>query len=83
MHCSIAPSLLMFARLAAGEVVNDVKHTFFGYPDNSPPGAGTAWDCGYGRGYTAGGDGSYYNPKTFASAPGEFGKQFIEYYSKN
>jgi hypothetical protein len=43
-------------------------------PDNSPPGAGTAYDCGYGRGFTAGGDGSYSNPHTFATAPGEFDK---------
>lgn len=39
-------------------------------PDNSPPGAGIAYDCG--RGYTAGGDGSYSDPLTFATAPGEF-----------
>ena len=28
--------------------------TFYGYPDNSPPGPGTAHDCG-GRNYIAGG----------------------------
>ena len=28
--------------------------TFYGYPDNSPPGPGTAHNCG-GRNYVAGG----------------------------
>ncbi len=43
-------------------------------PDNSPPGPATAYDCGYGRSYTAGGNGSYANPLMFATAPGEFDK---------
>ena len=34
--------------------------TFYGYPDNSPPGPAIAHDCG--RGYTAGG-----KPKAFPS----------------
>lgn len=33
---------------------SDVEITFYGYPDNSPPGAAIAYDCG--RGYTAGGE---------------------------
>lgn len=48
-----------------------VTHTFYGYPDNDPPGAGTAYNCG-GRNNIAGGTGTYSNPLTFASAPGEF-----------
>lgn len=28
--------------------------TFYGFPDNSPPGSGTAYNCG-GRNYIAGG----------------------------
>lgn len=48
-------------------------------PDNSPPGAGTAYSCGYGRGYTAGGKGTYADPLTFATAPGEFNKCEIIY----
>jgi len=45
--------------------------TFYGFPDNSPPGAGIAFDCG--RGFVASsGDGSYDNPVTMATAPGEF-----------
>jgi len=31
-----------------------VEITFYGYPDNSPPGASIAYDCG--RGYIAGGE---------------------------
>ncbi|KAI4655776.1 hypothetical protein J4E93_000491 [Alternaria ventricosa] len=40
------------------------------YPDNDPPGPATAYDCG--RNYEAGGTGTYADPLTFASAPGEF-----------
>lgn len=45
--------------------------TFYGYPDNSPPGASVAHDCG-GRDYLAGGTGTYADPVTFATAPGEY-----------
>ncbi|KAL8804330.1 MAG: hypothetical protein Q9182_002612 [Xanthomendoza sp. 2 TL-2023] len=48
-----------------------VIHTFYGYPDNDPPGPATAYNCG-GRNNVAGGSGTYSNPLTFASAPGEF-----------
>ncbi|RAL15826.1 uncharacterized protein BO97DRAFT_431591 [Aspergillus homomorphus CBS 101889] len=51
-------------------IVPKVSYTFYGYPDNDPPGADIAYDCG--RGYTAGGIGTYANPLTFATAPGEF-----------
>lgn len=62
--------------------------TFYGYPDNSPPGPGTAHNCG-GRNYVAGGmmlsqrllfhrlmilltgSGTYNDPLTIATAPGE------------
>lgn len=63
--------------------------TFYGWPDNDPPSAETAYDCG--RGYKTGGkhplsqlivhgrkavndagNGTYDNPLTAASAPGEF-----------
>ena len=39
-------------------------------PDISPAGALIAYDCG--RGYTAGGSGTYDDPRTMATAPGEF-----------
>lgn len=46
--------------------------TFYGFPDNSPPGPATAHNCG-GRNFVAStGDGSYENPGTMATAPGEF-----------
>lgn len=57
---------------SASNVVNNVHYTFYGFPDNSPPGPATAYTCGLGRGYTAGGDGSYDNPLTMATAPGEY-----------
>ncbi|KAJ5398340.1 hypothetical protein N7509_006453 [Penicillium cosmopolitanum] len=44
--------------------------TFYGFPDNSPPGSGTAYNCG-GRNYIAGGSGTYDDPVTIATAPGE------------
>ncbi|KAE8352703.1 hypothetical protein BDV28DRAFT_157661 [Aspergillus coremiiformis] len=50
--------------------VQDVAHTFYGFPDNDPPGSGIAYNCG--RGLTAGGVGTFNDPLTFASAPGEF-----------
>jgi hypothetical protein len=50
--------------------VTNVIHTFYGYPDNDPAGAATAYDCG--RNYIAGGTGTYSDPLTFASAQGEF-----------
>jgi hypothetical protein len=57
--------------------VTKVTHTFYGYPDNDPPGPSTAYDCG--RGYKAGGTGTYTDPLTFASAPGEFNQCEIIY----
>ncbi|KAL8737723.1 MAG: hypothetical protein Q9181_001408 [Wetmoreana brouardii] len=50
---------------------SNVIHTFYGYPDNDPPGPATAYNCG-GRNNIAGGSGTYGDPLTFASAPGEF-----------
>ncbi|KAK6819910.1 hypothetical protein RU639_006997 [Aspergillus parasiticus] len=45
-------------------------HTFYGFPDNDPPSCAISYDCG--RGLTAGGAGTFNDPLTFASAPGEF-----------
>ncbi|KAI4196065.1 MAG: hypothetical protein LQ348_002363 [Seirophora lacunosa] len=55
----------------ACSTIGGVTHTFYGYPDNDPPGPATAYNCG-GRNFVAGGSGTYSNPLTFASAPGEF-----------
>lgn len=55
---------------ASCSTVSGATHTFYGWPDNDPPGNGTAYDCG--RNYQAGGIGTYEDPLTFASAPGEF-----------
>ncbi|KAK5994293.1 hypothetical protein PT974_04765 [Cladobotryum mycophilum] len=51
--------------------------TFYGWPDNDPAGAGIAYDCG--RGYKAGGSGTYSDPITLATAPGELNKCEIVY----
>jgi hypothetical protein len=50
--------------------IQNAVHTFYGFPDNDPPGAAISYDCG--RGQTAGGAGTFNDPLTFASAPGEF-----------
>jgi hypothetical protein len=55
----------------ACSIVSGVTMTFYGYPDNSPPGAGTAYNCG-GRNYVAGGTGTYSDPLTFASDSSEY-----------
>jgi len=48
------------------------KITFYGEPDNSPPGCDTAYDCG--NGFKAGGVGTFDNPLTFASSLDNFKK---------
>ncbi|GKZ29928.1 hypothetical protein AbraIFM66950_007159 [Aspergillus brasiliensis] len=58
-------------------VVSKVSYTFYGYPDNDPPGADISEDCG--RGMAAGGIGTLENPLTFATAPGEFDRCEIVY----
>jgi len=49
-----------------------VKHTFYDWPDNDPAGAGIAYGNCSSRGFTAGGSGTFDDPLTFASAPGSF-----------
>ncbi|MCJ1455909.1 hypothetical protein MMC28_006266 [Mycoblastus sanguinarius] len=52
--------------------VDNVFITFYGWPDNSPPGADNAFDCGRGKGPDgepiAGGTGTYTDPISFATA---------------
>ncbi|KAM0523842.1 hypothetical protein ACHAPE_001094 [Trichoderma viride] len=55
---------------SACSTFNNVEVTFYGWPDNSPPGPGTAYDCG-GRNYVAGGSGTYDDPITIATAESE------------
>ncbi|KAK3315957.1 hypothetical protein B0H66DRAFT_274201 [Apodospora peruviana] len=79
---SVASFLLGGITLVQGacSAVSGVRMTFYGYPDNSPPGPATAYNCG-GRNYVAGGTGTYANPLTFASAPGEYAQCEIIYSS--
>ncbi len=51
------------------EVIQTMKVTMYGWPDNDPPGAGIAYPTLHSQ---AGGTGTYGNPITMASAPGEF-----------
>ncbi|KAI1332975.1 hypothetical protein F5Y16DRAFT_558 [Xylariaceae sp. FL0255] len=72
MHFTTAAALLLAGSntvSAACSITDGVKTTFYGSPDNSPPGDGTAYDC-LGRGYVAGGTGTYADPLTFAAVDG-------------
>lgn len=60
------------------EAISDVAITFYGYPDNDPPSDETAYSCS-SRGAHAGGTGSYDDPLSFATAPGEYNKCEIIY----
>lgn len=77
MKSIAATSLVVLASLATTitatcSIQGFTTITFYGYPDNSPPGPATAHNCG-GRNFVASsGDGSYDNPVTMATAPGEF-----------
>jgi hypothetical protein len=52
---SIIAAPLFIALSTACSIVSNSKVTFYGYPDNSPPGAGVAYNCG-GRNFIAGGE---------------------------
>ncbi|KAI5921876.1 hypothetical protein F4810DRAFT_676303 [Camillea tinctor] len=69
-----AAALLLLPAVAhaACSIESGVQMTFYGSPDNDPPGStNTAHDCG-GRGYHAGGSGTYDDPLTFASSTDEY-----------
>ncbi len=64
---------------AACSIVTGVEITFFGAGDNDPPGSdGVAFNCG-GRNFHAGGSGTFADPLTMASAPGEYNQCEIVY----
>lgn len=66
--------------LGTCRVFERVAVTFYGAPDNDPPGSqATAWSCDPSRGAKAGGTGSYLDPLSFASAKYEFDKCEIIY----
>ncbi|EXJ81106.1 hypothetical protein A1O3_07394 [Capronia epimyces CBS 606.96] len=70
-------SLLSCSLTLAG-MASSVQLTFYGYPDNAPPGAGTAYNCG-GRNFVAGGSGTHDDPLTIATAPGELNQCEVIY----
>lgn len=64
----IASGNLVYSACSIGK---DYRITFYGSPDNDPPNStDTAYNCG--RGYVAGGKGTYEDPLTFAGIEGEF-----------
>ncbi|KAH9986408.1 hypothetical protein F4779DRAFT_639227 [Xylariaceae sp. FL0662B] len=74
MHLSVTlPALLASSSVVyACSITDGVKMTFYGSPDNDPPGSITvAHNCG-GRNNKAGGTGTYADPVTFASAGSEY-----------
>lgn len=80
MKTTVITSLfaLTSTALAACSRQGSVELTFYGFPDNDPPSAQTAYDCG-GRNYVAGGTGTFDNPLSMASAQGEFSQCEIVY----
>ncbi|KAI1243842.1 hypothetical protein MGN70_013708 [Eutypa lata] len=75
----LGAALPLAVRAQSCSVVNDVVVTFYGSPDNDPPGSDdTAYPCG-GRNNHAGGVGSYDEPLTFATAPGEYNQCEVVY----
>jgi hypothetical protein len=69
---------LVVSAFGANQVAPGFQITFYGYPDNDPPGADTAHNCG-GRNYIAAGIGTYASPLTMAMAPGIFSTCEIVY----
>jgi hypothetical protein len=63
-------AMVMHHEAINGTEVTGYTMTHFGWPDNSPPGAGIAYQCKH-RPFKAGGTGTYDNPITIATAKGE------------
>ena len=63
------------AQQAQASTTINMLVTLYGWPDNSPPGDGTAFGSGH-----AGGVGTYANPVTFATDQHEFAPNTIVYY---
>jgi hypothetical protein len=78
MLASIALLATFAASTLACAPMKNFKMTFYGYPDNSPPGPQVRFNCG-GRGGKAGGTGTYADPLTMASAMGRFAQCELVY----
>lgn len=74
----IAAAASLLGAAQGCSIVSGVKVTYYGAPDNDPPGDATAYPCG-GRDYHAGGVGTYDDPLSFATAPGEYDECEIVY----
>ncbi|ROW01510.1 hypothetical protein VSDG_02040 [Cytospora chrysosperma] len=74
----IAAAASLLGAAQGCSAVSGVKVTYYGAPDNDPPGDATAYPCG-GRNYHAGGVGTYADPLSFATAPGEYDECEIVY----
>jgi hypothetical protein len=64
---SATPTAIPTAKPSVGQTVN-MYVTFYGWPDNDPPGAGIAYPKVHSQ---AGGTGTYQDPLTFATDPKE------------
>lgn len=76
------PATLIAVATAATCSTQSTRITFYGAPDNDPPGStDTAFSCDVvaSRGSNAGGTGTYDDPLTFATATGEFDQCEIIY----
>jgi hypothetical protein len=60
---------------AGASTTRNFEVTLYGWPDNSPPGDGTAFGSGH-----AGGTGTYSNPVTFATDQAELAPGTVVYY---
>ncbi|HEV2373409.1 MAG TPA: hypothetical protein VGS19_14695 [Streptosporangiaceae bacterium] len=73
---SIATGALASPQAAAAGQTRTINHvTLYGFPDNSPPGNGTAFGSGH-----AGGVGTFGDPTTFATDQHEFAPGTLIYY---
>lgn len=70
MRTSISSTLTFLTIALACTTAIEVAHTFYEYPNNDTISAVIAYDCG--RGFEAGGSGTYDGSLTFASAPEEY-----------
>ena len=79
MRAQIVTMVASFAlSTLACQPMKNFKMTFYGFPDNSPPGAEVRYNCG-GRNNKAAGVGTYDNPLTMAAQAGRFATCEIVY----
>ncbi|KAF2674466.1 hypothetical protein BT63DRAFT_10801 [Microthyrium microscopicum] len=68
---AIAAASFAFSAYAQCQAASNFQMTFYAWPDNDPPSADTAMNCG-GRNNVAGGTGTFDDPLTMAAEKGRF-----------